>query len=104
MAAQVASTSKSNRGASKAAKKIKTKFKSFKRQTLDEIAQKMHDAKLKNDKKLPHNFIPSILKEMNSSCPWLNRNSINYHYLTWLKMHRDDFSRDSTLSIANTEH
>ena len=80
------------------AKKIKTKFKSLKRQTLDEIAQKMHDAKLKNDDKLPHNFIPSIVKEMSCSCPWLNRNSINYHYLTWSKKHRD-----STLSIANTE-
>ena len=56
--AQVASNSKSKRGASKVAKKIKTNFKSLKRQTLDEIAQKMHDAKLKNDDKLPHNFIP----------------------------------------------
>ena len=70
------------KGASKAVKKIKSTFKNFKGWKLDEIAQKIHDAKLKNDNKLPNHFIPYIMTEINSLCPWFNQNSINYQYLT----------------------
>ena len=60
---------KSNKSTTKAAKSIKAAFKSAKRQALDDIAQKMHDAKAENGGKLPHNYIPTILAEMKAMCP-----------------------------------
>ena len=42
-------------------KKVKAALKQLKKQTLDDRSQKMYDAKVKNDDKLPHNFVPSII-------------------------------------------
>ena len=45
----------------------------------------MHDTTVKNNDNLPHNFVPSIIQEMKPLYPWINQNSINYHYLIWSK-------------------
>ena len=93
---------KSNKSTTKAAKSIKAAFKSAKRQTLDEIAQKMHDAKAKNAGKLPHNYVPIILAEMKPMCPWLNRHAINYHFSVWKKRQLTDINEDSALSASDS--
>ena len=49
------------RSAQKAAKKVKAVLKKLKKQTLDDIS-KIHDAKVRNDDKLPRNFVPSIIR------------------------------------------
>jgi len=93
---------KPNKSTTQAAKSIKAAFKAVKRQTLDDIAQKMYGAKAKNDGKLPHNYVPIILAEMKVMCPWLTRNAINYHFSAWTKRRLADINEDSALSTTES--
>lgn len=44
-----------------AAKKVKAALKQLTKQTLDDRSQKIYDTQVKNDDKLPHNFVSSII-------------------------------------------
>ena len=46
------------RSAQKAAKKVKAALTKMKKDTFDDLFQKMHDAKLKSGDKLFYNFVP----------------------------------------------
>ena len=56
-----------------AAKKIKVTPNTLKSQTLYDVVQKIFNTKEINGGKLPHNFIPLIIKEMKILCLWLQK-------------------------------
>ena len=85
------------RATNTAAGKVKAAFNTLKKKTLDDIAEKMFNAKEANGGKLPHNFLPSIITKMKTLCSWINRDSINYHYRTWSKKKENDLVQETAM-------
>ena len=81
---------KRNKNAKQTATEIKSKLKVLRKQTLDDVSQKMFQAKEANNGKLPHRFVTSQIDETKSSCPWMNRDVVNHHFKRWSKKQHDD--------------
>ena len=80
-----------------AARKIKAAFNTLKKKTLSNVAEKNFNAKGVDGGKLPHSFVPSIITEMKTLCPWINRDSVNYHYRTWSKRKENDIVQETAM-------
>ena len=61
------------------------KLKTAKKKALDDIAEKMHKAKESNGGKVPHGFTATYVDELLKCWPDMTRDTINYHYRSWLK-------------------
>lgn len=71
------------RSAHKVAKKVKVALKNLKKEILDDISQKIHDAKVKNDDKLPHKFC-SLYHSINET--FASVDPLKRHQLTLLEI------------------
>ena len=80
-----------------AAIKVKAACNTLKKKALDDIAEKMFNAKEANGGKLPHSFLLPIITEVKTLCPWINRDSINYHYRTWSKKKENDLVQETAM-------
>ena len=74
--------------ANKAAKAAKARNKAARKQTLEDIAQCIYDARKNNNGSVPHKFIANLVDTMKCECPWINRDVINYHYNQWSRTER----------------
>ena len=77
-----------NKCAKQTATEIKAKLKVLRKYTLDNFSQKMFQAKEANNGKLPHCFVTSLIDEIKSLCPWMNRDVVSYHFKRWSKSNR----------------
>ena len=70
---------------------------------MNKIASRMHQAKAKNNGRLPHLFVANIEKQFKTSLPNINRNFMNHHYKQWLKGRASTSTSQDDVIIENEE-